>query len=168
MEDLFDNAKKDLSDLERWFKDKDYSRSSYFLQQAEEKAAKGILSKFGLLGNKDSKSAKILSTLGIQVLADMDYNHPWSRNLLKQLRTIYAGSGSTMLAGFVGDLNPLKLIDNALAIGYDENADEQKAEEFVVGVKRLLDSIPDIKSKIAQKLSEANKNIDSLVQKNKE
>ncbi len=168
MEDNFDSSKKDLSDFERWFEDKDYSRSSYFLQQAEEKTAKGILSKLGLLGDKNTDNAQLLSSFGIPVFsAKVDYNHPWSRNLLKQLKTIYTGSGSTMLAGLLGDLNPSKLIDNALAIGYDADASEQKAEELVSGVKLLLDSLKDLKNKVAIKLDEASKNLDQLAKDNK-
>jgi hypothetical protein len=169
MEDNFESSKKDIIDFELWFKNKDYARSSYYLQQAEEKAAKGILAKLGLLGNKNTASAQILGVLGIPIFsADVDYNHPWSRNLLKQLKSIYSGNGSTMFSGVVGDLNPSELIDKALSIGYDADASEQKAEELASGVKFLLDSLQDIKNKIAIKLDEANKNLDQLTKIHKE
>ncbi|MCL4362620.1 HEPN domain-containing protein [Candidatus Parvarchaeota archaeon] len=169
MEDNFEVARKDLVDFDIWFKEKDYSRSSYYLQQAEEKTAKGVLAKFGLLGEKNTHVAHLLNSFGIPVFsAEIDYNHPWSRNLLKQLRSIYSGNATTLLRNFIAELNPLELIDNALAIGYDTDADDQKAEEFAEGVKKLLDLLPDTKNKISQRLGEIRASLDQLAKTNKE
>lgn len=168
MEDMFKIAEKDLVDFDIWFKKKDYSRSSYYLQQAEEKTAKGILANFGLLGEKNTPMAQLFADFGIPVFsADIDYNHPWSKNLLKQLRSIYTGSANVLLKNLT-DLDPLKLIDNALAIGYDADANEQKAEEFAEGVKRLLDLLPDVKNGISQRISEIKLNLNQSVKKHKE
>ncbi len=167
MESMLEIAKKDLIDFESWFSKNDYSRSSYYLQQAEEKTAKYLLDKLGLLGDKNNDSAKVIEAFGIPILSDIDFGHEWSRKMFQQLRTVYTGDKSKIFISLAGQSNPLEVINKALAIEYDKNANEEEVKELLRSIKLILDSLPKIKEPTENKLSEARPNMGNLLKENK-
>lgn len=129
------SAKDDLADFGTSYKNKNYARALYNLQQVSEKLAKAVFTKVGLASeNVDPELKKYFKKYEIEVFTQKQYSHEWKFKFLKQiLRVLNSEKTNVSKDLFVG-------------FGFDDT--KTKVEEAKLALKKKISDPDELKSVI--------------------